>query len=226
MIDFSEGEYYHVFNRGVEKRIIFNDDIDHRRFQTLLFLCNVANPVHYTLIRDLVGHGTAMYKFNRGTPLVHIGAYCLLRNHFHILLKEYRAKGISQFMQKLSTAYTMYFNIRSERKGVLFQGKFRAKHASHDDYLKYLYSYIHLNPAQHIEVEWKKSGAKNTDAIWSYIAAYRFSSLIDYMGMQRSESAILAPKEFPEYFRDDQSVRKEIFSWLKLKPYGMIEEML
>ena len=221
MFTFSEGEYYHIFNRGVEKRVIFQDQHDKIRFQKLLYLCNGTSALQYSVVKDDVTNIVAFYKLNRGEPLVHFGAYCILRNHFHLLIKEYRQGGISQFMQKLSTAYTMYFNIHNERTGALFEGRFRARHALDDDYLKYLFSYVHLNPAEHIEPEWREKGVINIAKIWRYISNYRFSSLGDYNAMQRPEGAILTRAEFPKYFKGDKDMKKEILYWLQLKPEGI-----
>ncbi len=74
----------------------------------------------------------------RGNQLVSIGAYCLMSNHLHLLLREEEESGISLFMQKVSTAYTMYFNRKYKRTGSLFAGRFKAQHAGNDNYLKYL----------------------------------------------------------------------------------------
>ena len=93
---------------------------------------------------------------------VELYAYCLMGNHFHLLLYELVFGGISRFMQRLSTAYSMYFNLKNERTGILFEGRFHGRHVDNDTYLKYIYSYIHLNPVQHVEPEWKEKGIGNT----------------------------------------------------------------
>jgi len=106
--------------------------------------------------------GSTLYdlkKINRGEQLVNIVTYCLMSNHFHLLIYEKTEGGISKFMQKVTTAYTMYFNKSKQRTGALFQGKFKAKHASiNDNYLKYLVAYIHLNPIKLIDAQWKENG--------------------------------------------------------------------
>lgn len=225
-ITFSEGEYYHVFNRGVERRTIFQDERDKNRFQRLLYLCNSKDLLQYSVLNEDFPSASAFYQIDRGKELVHIGSYCLLKNHFHLLIKEFRKGGLSLFMQKLSTAYTMYFNIRNERTGALFEGRFRARHVDHDEYLKYLFSYIHLNPAEHIESEWRERGAKNTKKIWDYVSNYHFSSLYDYGDSSRPEYAILSKSEFPEYFDGDAKMKEEIHSWLELKPETLKDKEL
>ena len=214
--NFSVGEYYHVFNRGVEKRTIFNNLRDKERFQKLLYLCNGTKVVHLSVLGNLV-ESEALYSVDRGEPLVAVGAYCLLNSHFHLLMKEHKSGGISRFMQKLSTAYTMYFNIRNQRTGSLFENRFRAKHAKSNEYLKYLFAYIHLNPVQHIEPNWKEEGIKNFEKVWRYTTQYPFSSLPDYLGANRSNKSILSITEFPSYFRDKGSMSLELQDWLTLK---------
>ena len=165
-IIFSEGEFYHLYNRGVDKRIVFENDSDYKRFALLLYLCNYKTAVRFDFLPNWKGPTSpelvkAVFGTDRGLPIVAIGAYCFMPNHFHILVREITEGGVSSFMQKLNTAYTMYFNNSRRRTGALFQGRFKAKHAHSDVYLKYLVSYIHLNPAKILEPKWKEHGIKN-----------------------------------------------------------------
>ena len=153
-------EYYHIYNRGVDKRVIFLDTADHQYFLALLYLSNsrksfIVSNIAKTHPRE------EFFDVDREDHLVAIGAYCLMPNHFHILIKENVEGGTSLFMQKLSTAYTMYFNAKYERTGALFQGTFKAKHIDNDRYLKYLYAYIHLNPAKMVDDGWKNRKITN-----------------------------------------------------------------
>ncbi|MCX6712418.1 MAG: transposase [Candidatus Vogelbacteria bacterium] len=102
---FTVGEFYHIYNRGTDKRIIFLDNNDRKRFYYLLFLCNGKSPFEISEL-DL----KRVFDFGRGKTLVDIGAVCLMDNHFHLLLREKKENGISEFMHKVSTAYTLYFN--------------------------------------------------------------------------------------------------------------------
>jgi len=72
--------------------------------------------------------------------------FCLMPNHFHLIVRELKEGGISKFMQRLSDAYTKYFNIKYSRTGHLFGGKFQSIHIDQNEYLKYVSAYIHLNP--------------------------------------------------------------------------------
>jgi len=123
--------------------------------------------------------------------------------------------GISKFMQKLSTAYSMYFNSKYKRTGSLFEGKFKSEHAETDRYLKYLFSYIHLNPVKLVQADWKKAGIKNKKQAINFLSNYKYSSFLDYSVLKsRPEFAILDKESFPRYFPNREKFLKEIFEWL------------
>ncbi len=212
LINLAPSEFFHVYNRGTEKRNIYLDHTDHERFMQLLYVCNTKNPIS---LRDIKKYHQSVYDFDRGEPLVSIGAYCLMPNHFHILLMTEIENGISDFMNKVSTGYSIYFNKRYERTGALFQGKFKAQHADSDEYLKYLYSYIHLNPTKLIDPHWKEKGINDAQKSFDFCASFPYSSLVDYLKVDyRDESKILAPEAFPEYFSGLTDIKRELFEWL------------
>ena len=207
---FAEGEYYHIYNRGVEKREIFMSDDDRRRFQKLLYLANGTKPLVYKLVQRM-----PLDKVDVGDRLVAIGAYCLMPNHFHILAKEIIEGGISAFMEKLTTGYSKYFNKKHERVGTLFQDRFKAEHVDNDEYLKYLFAYIHLNPVKLVEPTWKETGIREKKKAEEYLGRYIYSSYSDYMGKDREEKLILSKNEFPEYFTQPREFPEYINDWLE-----------
>ena len=147
-----EGEYYHVYNRGVEKRLIFIDDADRWRFITLLmaFQGDVFHS-HISRLVSFVKHRRFDIDFFQDTlkdRKIELICFCLMPNHFHFILKETREGGISKFMQRLADAYTKYFNLRHGRSGHLFGGRFQSIHIDKNEYLNYLSAYIHLNPRE------------------------------------------------------------------------------
>jgi putative transposase len=194
-ITFTVGEYYHVYNRGILKNPIFLDEADKERFIKLLFICNSDKSVIFRLVQ-----GRPLYKIDIGNTLVDIGAYCLMPNHFHILIREKVENGLSIFMGKLSTAYAMYFNTKYERKGILFEGRFSAKHIDTDEYLNWVFSYIHLNPVKLIDSNWKEDGVSDPTKAESFMQNYRYSSYYDYFLGDRVEKIILDKDAFPEHF--------------------------
>ncbi len=209
--DFSIDEFYHVYNRGTEKRKTFLSARDYERFVILLYLANSSNPVRIDSRRSPLQE---LFQTEREKNLVDIGAYCLMPNHFHILLKEKMEGGISLFMQKVMTAYTMYFNKKYERSGVLFQGVFKAEHIMGDNYLKYVYSYIHLNPVKLINPTWRVDGIKNKLKVKNFLKDYKYSSYQDYIGIDRQEKIIIDKKAFPLYFEKMGDFEETIKFWL------------
>lgn len=209
-VEFVGGEFYHLYNRGNSKQKIFNDKNDYERFARLLFLANSKNSFNFfNLLKD--GH---LYDFERGGTLVDIGAYCLMPNHFHILITQKEEGGVSKFMQKLTTAYVMYYNQKHKRTGGLFEGKFKSKHITDDRYLKYIFSYIHLNPIKLIEPRWKESGIEDKNKALNFLRGYTFSSYLDYKKGGREQSIIINRKPFPNYFPTQKHFDVEILEWI------------
>lgn len=214
---FALGEFYHLYNRGTDKRKVFLCEGDYSRFLSLLYLCNSNGAIRLdnlgrneqgeTLLKNAIARG-------RDQTLVDIGVYCLMPNHFHLIVRERDPVGISKFMQKLLTAYTMYFNKRNERVGALFQGVFKSSHIDKDQYLKYLISYAHLNPVKLIEKDWKETGISDRKRAEEFLETYRYSSYIDYIGIERTEQAIIEKRSFPQYFDTPISFRENITEWL------------
>ena len=212
-ISFSPGEFYHLHNRGVEKRVIFENDRDKRRFISLLYLCNTTQPI---LWRDIA----EVWSFDRPDTLVDIGAYCLMSNHFHLLVKAKDGEGLSRFMQKLQTAYSMYFNLKYRRSGALFQGKFSGHHINNDKYLNYLYCYIHLNPIKLQGLSILTDEVAKLHQHKNFLNSYSYSSYLDYIDLNthcRPERQIIKPENFPDYFSDGIDFDEFITDWLKIR---------
>lgn len=137
------GSFYHVYNRGVEKRKIYIDKRDYLRFlETLDFYRKAPLPMK---LSDFRRGAIQWKKIDNQKELVKIFCYCLMPNHFHLLLQQLEDKGITHFLRKLSDSYTRYFNTKHKRIGPLFQGSFKAKSIESDEYLLQLSKYIHRN---------------------------------------------------------------------------------
>ena len=151
---------------------------------------------------------------HRGEPLVAVGAWCLMPNHFHLLIKEITEGGLSKFLSKLQTGYSMYFNMKNDRSGALFQGTFKAEHVDNDEYLKYLYSYIHLNPIKLIQSDWREKGIEDIGRAKKFLENYASSSYLDFLETNRKQKIILNREMFPKYFNNALDFQKNIFDWL------------
>ena len=137
------GEYYHIYNRGVDKRSIVKDNKDVERFIKSLELFNSREPI--ISLRDAISSKDKKHE----SPLVEIICYDLNPNHFHLLLKEINEGGISEFMKRVGGGYTWYFNNRHKRSGVLFQGVFKSTRIISNEQLLHVSVYINLNDKAH-----------------------------------------------------------------------------
>src|SRR3989344_2610812 len=143
--DFVTGEFYHIYNRGVDKRDIFMDQLDIDRFFQSMEEFNTINPIgsiyenRFVDKKDKSGSKASKSKF------VDFFSYCLNPNHFHFFLKQVDDKGVEKFMQRIGTGFAKYFNNRQKRSGSLFQGKFKSKHINSNEYLLHLSVYVNQN---------------------------------------------------------------------------------
>lgn len=181
-----ESGIYHIYNRGVEKRKIFIDDQDYAVF--LSYLKTYLLPKDEIDLQNKLNDPATNYKekekarqllrLNNFADDITLYAYCLMPNHFHLLLKQNTKMGIDSFMESLETRYTMFFNKKHKRVGTLYQAVYKAVMVDNEEQLMYLTSYIHRNPLS------KWYGSKSNTL--SYLLDQP-SSLKDYLGKSHSE---------------------------------------
>ncbi len=185
----AEGEYYHIFNRGIQKQPIFTSDDDRFRFLFLLlvqqgkttirnlgreFLASIEQHRMLLINKDLARE----VIINRNVELV---AFCLMPNHFHLIVREVNEGGISKYMQRVQNAYTKYFNTKYDKSGHLFQGSYRSRHISDDAYLMHLSAYIHKNPMEFMRSKWIEVNEESYywSSLQDYIKSNRFPGLLE-----------------------------------------------
>ncbi|TSC77673.1 MAG: hypothetical protein G01um101424_296 [Parcubacteria group bacterium Gr01-1014_24] len=212
---FAENEHYHIYSRGVEKRKIFLNARDYSRFVALLYIMN--QDVSFRMDNFLQKNKNQLreiFKEEREKALVSILGYCLMPNHFHLILYEHTEGGISKFMGKLLTAYSMYFNTKYERSGPLFTHPFRSEHLNNEAQYMYIFSYLHLNPLSILDGKWKETGIKNKKEAEEFLKKYQLSSYPDFLKNNRPESSIIDFSFIPEYIKNvklDFKTQEEIF---------------
>jgi putative transposase len=186
---FKVGDWYHCYNRSIEGRIAYEDSQDYFRFLELLYLANDTLPLR----RDDIGIRPfeEVLAIPRGKELVTIAAFCLMPSSFDLVLKEVGEGGITAFMRKMGTAYTLYFNSRHTRVGNLFLKPFRSHHVSIDRSVQGLISYVHSNPAVLYEPKWKANHVVDPQFLEEHIIAYPYSSLGAYTGARTKSAPIL-----------------------------------
>ena len=209
---FIEGENYHIYSRGVEKRIVFNNDREYRRFMLLLLLCNSKETIKMANILKKYRGEPSLLAFEQEAKglgeetLVDILAYALMPTHFHLIVRGRTASGISRFMLKIMTAYSMYFNIKYQRSGPLFTRPFRSKHIDSDEYFRWVFAYVLLNPLELFQTGWKEAGLQDVGKAKDFMNSYRYSSFQDYFGQRRPESSILSSDVLPTTLNEIQTI--------------------
>jgi len=213
---FITGEYYHLYNRGIDKRVIFKSNKDYERFMILLYLANSKNSFSLDSILNRQKQTlNEILVLDKGKPLISIGAWCLMVNHFHLLVRQEVDDGITKFMKKLGTGYSMFFNIKYQRTGGLFGGPFKSRLVGNNDiYMRQLFGYIHINPLDIKFPGWKdklsKFSKRNSNDMASFLGRYRYSSYLDYVDGNRVEKNLINIDSFPDYFEDVQSFKEFI----------------
>lgn len=134
-------EYYHIYNRGVDKMAIFKNSYDFQRFLKTVIYYQIQGPKpRFSLFTPTTN------LLERNKKIVDIICYCMMPNHFHFLLRQLVDGGITEFISRLSNSYTKYFNIKKKRVGHLLQGGFKSELVQSNEQLLHLSRYIHLNP--------------------------------------------------------------------------------
>lgn len=179
---FANDYFYHIYNRGVEKRITYLDDRDFNHFLKILNYYKYSGP------KPSFSKTTEeqLKSVEKNEKIVEIICYCLMPNHFHLLLKQLKEGGISEFMRKISDGHTRYFNTKHRRVGPLFQGAFKAVLIESDEQLVHVSRYIHLNPVVSLLVKDLKS--------------YKWSSYYNYIGI--GDSKLIGKDEILNFFKD------------------------
>ena len=178
-----ESPLLHVLNRGVEKRAIVLDDKDRLRFIHNLYIFNDEHPAPNYILPE-------RHKEFTRKLLVHIHAFCLMDNHYHLLISEVADRGVSRFTHKFNMGYAKYFNERYARSGVLWQGATKKIPIAREAHFMYIPYYIHLNPLDFKYPEWREGRVRNPAEALEYLRAYRWSSHLDYSGVRNFPSII------------------------------------
>jgi len=194
-------EIYHIVNRGVGQMPIFKNAHDYKRFiKTFQYYQHQNVPIKLSgfLKFSLADRQKNILRLDKtGSFLVKIIAFCLMPNHYHFLLKQSINDGILNFIRLTTNSYSKYFNTKYERKGSMFEGRFRAVRVESEEQLLHLSRYIHLNPYSGYLV-------KDFKAVFSY----PYSSLSEYLNL--SETAICQKETVRSYFKTPKAYKKFI----------------
>jgi len=188
---FVNGEIYHTVIRGIDDNLIFKNTDDYYRGIFSIYEFNTTMPIEIRLQREkrytVKKHGDRVSEDTRD-KLVEILAFYFMPNHIHLLIRQIKNNGITQFMRKFGAGYATYFNKKYNRKGHLFQGRFRAVHIKTNEQLKNVFVYIHTNGISLIEPKWKEKGISNPKKVIKFLENYKWSSYPDYIGKKNFPS--------------------------------------
>jgi len=210
---YSIGSYVHVVNRGSRGLSIVKDDRDRWRF---LLMLRHFNDQFYPedWFKDLIDAELVSTLKRPDTwpdqkKLVTIISFCLLDNHFHLLLKELEPDGVAKFMKRLGIGMAKYYNARYEEKGALFQGGYKLRAVNDNDYLQYLSAYIQIKNCFELHSKGFRSACQNFDQVFDWAQSYPYCSLGEMIGTQARIitdpeilSEISTAKEYKDYCRD------------------------
>jgi putative transposase len=214
---------YHIYNRGVEKRDIFVEKGDYVRFIHDLFeFNNTVFPKRFIRCKNSIKGNSDDHKRN---IIVEILAYCLMPNHYHLLVRQVEDGGIIKFMQKVGTGYTMYFNSKYKRSGVLFQGKFKSALINNEGYFRYIPYYIHANPLDLMPNKLKSEESFNLRESLRFLESYRWSSYLDYIGDNNFPS-VISSKFLNEFWNGSEQYKKSMKDCLRDKKLNNIDESM
>jgi len=197
-------DYYHLINRGVDKRDVFMEDGDYIRFIHDMYAFNDAQSAPNYVVKARQGE-------RKRDLLIRIHAYALMPNHYHILVSPIKEGALSLFMRKLNMGYAKYFNEKYERTGVLWQGTFRKTLIKRDAHFRYIPYYIHLNPLDLTHPQWRSGTLSHHANALAALKEYRWSSYLDYNGTKNFPSLIYTP-ELRAILRSKKNQNEEIKS--------------
>lgn len=218
-------ELYHVLNRGVEKRDLFMSTGDRARFVHDMYEFNDSKPAR-NAGRDF--DSSAMIDFvNQSldrSRIVDIHGWCLMKNHYHLLLSELVEGGLTMFIRKLNVGYANYFNQKYKRVGTLFQGRTKRVRITSDAHFLHILHYIHLNPLDFISAAkaWRLGRIQNPNAARAQLEKYRWSSYQDYSGKKNFPSILTM-----DFMRDSLGdVKKKTLEYIEDADFAEIKPLL
>ena len=189
---FFNGEVYHTILRRIDDNLLFKDINDYYRGVFSIYEFNNSSPVNIWLRRrerktekakELL-QGPTSRTLDTRDKFVEVFAFCLMPNHIHLLLKQIKKDGIHKFMVKLGSGYGRYFNQKNQRKGYVFQNRFKSVHIKDDNQFKIIVPYIFTNPLALIYPGFKEKGVKDFKKAKGFLESYKWSSYQDCIGIK------------------------------------------
>ncbi len=221
--NFANGEIYHIVLRRIGDKLLFRNTDDYYRGVFSIYEFNNSKPIEIYLRRR--ARIAEKKKERSGIPhtderkkLVEVLAFTLMPNHIHLLLRQLKDGGVTNFVRKIGSGYPLYFKKKHKQsnKGYFFQGKFASIHIKSESQLIAVFTYIHTNPISLIESGWKEGKIKNLQKAIKFLENYKWSSYQDYLGKKNFPS-VTDRDSILETIRGKEKIRELIADWIKHK---------
>lgn len=214
------GEIYHVVVRAVGDTVVFDDESDFYRGIFSIYEFNNDKNVNIWLRRqqrkkEKIATSDVAIILDKREKFVDVLAFSFMPNHLHLILKQLKDNGITEFMKKVNGGYAKYFNEKYKRMGHLFN-KFRAVHIKNDSQLRNVFLYVHANLISLIEPGWKESGIKNFKEVVKFLENNKRHSFLDYIGKDTFPS-VTQRDFFLEFMGGTEGCKEGIRNWISYK---------
>src|SRR3989338_6844368 len=220
------GNIYHVLNRGVDRRKIFMDESDYLRFIHDLFEFNDTKPINNIFYSFKNKHNVIGRRYiDKREFLVEVLAFCLMPNHYHLLIRPRSDDGLTRFIKRLDMGYARYFNEKYDRQGALFEGKYKRIVIVDDAHFIYLPYYIHLNPFDLTMPEWRDGKISDYKKAMNFLEDYRWSSFPDYIGKKNFPS-VTQRGFLMDCFGGGERQKRGMINWLKEMDLSEIKNVI
>ena len=214
---FTPGEHYHICSRIISQSPEFSASGNAQKLcQTFLLANSTKSSQAFDYLRcdknANIEH--AIEIANQGEKLVDVLCYAVMLNHYHLLLKEIKENGITDFIRKCNTSIAKYINIKNDRRGPLFESKFKSKHVSSNEYLIHLSVYINLNPLDFlVGKEWREHKLKNWKSIRQKLLDYPWSSSNFFLNQNNKDKILSGMEIILDQFNDHNNYEKFLQDW-------------
>jgi len=211
------GEYYHIFSRTILNIPEFKDYSNAKRLYLAFLISNsTKSSGAFELLRKNkdVSLNEILKITEDGKKLVDILCYVIMSDHYHLLLREREENGITNFILKCNTSIAKYINIKNERRGPLFESRFKSKHIDSNEYLLHLSLYIHLNPLDFLVGKgWREHSLKNWSSVKSKLLDYQWSSLKHFLDITQKNPVISGIEIIKKQFDNEKDYENFLKDW-------------